>query len=154
MLGKRGQPEEDRGAVLRHPCRVVAGTQSGWSRRGDEYGKLHSRPYKGAIPDVNGSTGSVYSPLRYASTYREGDLGFYLMGPRHYLPSYGRFTQLDPIPDSAMQLKRYEHAGSNPLNYTDPTGLDHCGFWGGLAAAAAAVGSVAGARTPRCARAT
>ncbi len=39
------------------------------------------------------------------------------MGQRWYQRASGRFTQLDPLGDS------YVYAGSNPANYTDPTGL-------------------------------
>ena len=68
-----------------------------------------------------------------------------------FLPSNSLLTSLVK---NLMMVNQYEYAASNTCNYTDPTGLDHCGLWGGLAAAAAAVGPVAAARIPRCARAT
>ncbi len=46
------------------------------------------------------------------------------MGARYYHTGLGRFTQQDPLPSSVFGANRYEYAGSDPCNKTDPTGLD------------------------------
>ena len=74
----------------------------------------------------NGGTGTAYNPLQYAGGYRDATTGFDLMGVRYHQPFAGRFTQLDALPRMLLTINRYEYAGSNPCNFTDPTGLDHC----------------------------
>jgi uncharacterized protein RhaS with RHS repeats len=57
------------------------------------------------------------------------------MGARYYNPFRGRFTQADP---SGQSANRYAYVGCNPINATDPTGLNSspaCIQSGGLTAA-------------------
>jgi RHS repeat-associated protein len=44
---------------------------------------------------------------------------------RYYDPAVGRYTQVDPVPaiDPDFPAHPYAYALSNPLRYTDPTGL-------------------------------
>ena len=49
-----------------------------------------------------GTTGSSYNEYRYTGSYREPVLGLCQMGARYYRPSYGRFTQLDPLPNPEL----------------------------------------------------
>jgi len=63
-----------------------------------------------------GFTGQFYE--------QEADLYFYKA--RHYSPKLGRFLQNDPIGyDGGMNL--YEYCGSDPVNFSDPLGLQYSG---------------------------
>lgn len=46
------------------------------------------------------------------------------MGYRYYDPSQGRFTQQDP---SGQETNPYAYTACNPVNGTDPTGLNSFG---------------------------
>ena len=51
--------------------------------------------------------------------------GLYKFGERYYIPTQGRWTQLDAI-DSPADLRdanRYIYVGADPVNLSDPTGL-------------------------------
>lgn len=61
----------------------------------------------------------------YASGFYEPLVGMYLLGPRTYDPSIGRFLQKDPLAGSLMDAvsqNEYLYAGNDPVNRTDPTG--------------------------------
>ena len=61
----------------------------------------------------------------YASGFYEPLVGMYLLGPRTYDPSIGRFLQKDPLAGSlmdALSQNEYLYAGNDPVNRTDPTG--------------------------------
>lgn len=74
-------------------------------------------------------------PFRYSGAYLD-PTGLYKMGARYYDPQIGRFTQPDP---SGQETNPYLYAAGDPVNQTDPTGLDS--LLG--AVAGAAVGAVA-----------
>jgi RHS repeat-associated protein len=69
------------------------------------------------------ATGTAYNPYRFTGTYLDDVTGLYMMGARYYQPSTGRFTQLDPLPESILDINRYAYAGCNPTNFVDRTGL-------------------------------
>jgi RHS repeat-associated protein len=50
---------------------------------------------------------------------------------RMYQNKHGRFTAVDPLmasgrPINPQTFNRYVYTGNNPINYTDPSGLDYC----------------------------
>jgi RHS repeat-associated protein len=49
------------------------------------------------------------------------DTGYYYVGNRYYDPTVGRFISTDP---AGAGTNWYAYCGSDPLNATDPTGLD------------------------------
>jgi uncharacterized protein RhaS with RHS repeats len=49
-------------------------------------------------------------------------LGLYYYKARMYSPMLGRFLQADPV-GYAEDLNWYAYVGSNPINFSDPTGL-------------------------------
>jgi RHS repeat-associated protein len=53
----------------------------------------------------------------------QGDAGLVYRRNRYYDPASGRFTQEDPI-GIAGGMNLYGFAGGDPVNYTDPFGLD------------------------------
>ncbi|MDN5668532.1 MAG: DUF6531 domain-containing protein [Renibacterium salmoninarum] len=62
--------------------------------------------------------------IRYAGAQYETQTGLYKMGYRYYDPSQGRFTQQDP---SGQETNPYNYVSCNPINATDPAGLDSFG---------------------------
>ncbi|WP_228494987.1 RHS repeat-associated core domain-containing protein [Clavibacter sp. VKM Ac-2873] len=86
--------------------------------------------------------------LRYIGGYQEST-NLYKMGARYYDATLGRFTQMDP---SGQEKQPYAYASCNPINNSDPTGLNCAGAiaFGILAAIgvlASGVGVVVGAPT-------
>ncbi len=74
-----------------------------------------------------GVTGSTYAPVVFTGSFWDyNSTGLYLMGQRYYQNSTGRFTQPDPRPSSVFEPNRYEYAGDNPVNATDPSGMWTC----------------------------
>jgi RHS repeat-associated protein len=96
---------DERGSV------VAVGSSSGTSvNTYDEYG----------IPRSTNSgrfqyTGQTWLP----------ELGMYYYKARIYSPTLGRFLQTDPI-GYAAGMNRYAYVGGNPINRTDPSGLQQC----------------------------
>ena len=68
--------------------------------------------------------------LRYPGLYADEESGLFYNGYRTYVPTIGRYTQGDPI-GLAGGLNRGVYVGSNPLNFTDPEGLDTAVMIGG-----------------------
>jgi RHS repeat-associated protein len=59
--------------------------------------------------------------------------GLDLLGARQYDPTIGRFLSPDPVFQATdpNQLGGYTYSGDDPVNKTDPTGLDPCPHGGG-----------------------
>jgi RHS repeat-associated protein len=72
------------------------------------------------------TSGPAYSGFRFTGVYRDNTGGMYRMTQRYYQPGNGRFTQIDPLPQSLVSVNRFAYAGCNPTNFVDPSGLDHC----------------------------
>jgi RHS repeat-associated protein len=53
------------------------------------------------------------------------ELGMYFYKSRVYSPTLGRFLQVDPV-GYADQFNLYAYVGDDPVNRTDPTGLQSC----------------------------
>ncbi|TWB09656.1 RHS repeat-associated protein [Nitrospirillum amazonense] len=100
------------------------------------------------IPDERGSTMAVvdeFGTKLAANTYDEygrpgpnnlgrfqytgqiwlSEIGAYHYKARVYIPGLGRFAQADPSGYSAG-MNLYAYAGGDPINNTDPTGLQSC----------------------------
>ncbi len=62
-------------------------------------------------------------PFRYTGREWDEAAQLYHYRARSYDPSTGRFLQEDPIWFGAGDLNIYRYVGSNPVGYTDPSGL-------------------------------
>src|SRR5690606_27210833 len=61
-------------------------------------------------------------PIGYTGQFFEPEAGLYYYKARYYSPKLGRFLQPDPIGyDGGLNM--YEYAGSDPVNFCDPLGL-------------------------------
>ena len=73
------------------------------------------------------STGGTGNSYRYAGEYWDSDLGFYYLRARYYNPSDGRFITMDTFEgnqNDPLSLHKYLYCHANPVNGTDPSGLE------------------------------
>ena len=72
------------------------------------------------------SIGNTTTPLGYAGQYTDPQTGLVYLRARYYDPQTGQFISRDPL--EAITQQPYSYTNDNPLNETDPLGLD--GFLG------------------------
>jgi RHS repeat-associated protein len=67
------------------------------------------------------------SPFRFAAGLYHPNHKLYKIGARWYDPKLGRWTQPDLIEQvkEPVEANRYQYAGQDPVNNTDPSGLTH-----------------------------
>lgn len=63
-------------------------------------------------------------PFGFAGGLFDRDTGLILFGARNYDPESGRWTARDPIGFGSGETNLFVYAGNNPVDRTDPTGLD------------------------------
>ncbi len=66
------------------------------------------------------------SRFRYTGQIALPEVQLYHYKARVYDPVLGRFLQTDPVGYSAGDLNLYTYVGNDPLNRSDPTGLQSC----------------------------
>jgi RHS repeat-associated protein len=100
-------------------------------------------------------TGAATTPLGYAGEYTDADSGLQYLRARFYDPATAQFLTRDPI--EPLTRQPYTYASSNPLGYSDPTGLFAfavplaCGTPVTAALCAGAASAAAGAAADACA---
>ena len=67
--------------------------------------------------------GTVYNPYRWNGEQTDAESGLTYMRNRYYQAATGRFIQRDPI-SYAGGLNLYGFCGSDPINASDPSGLE------------------------------
>ncbi len=74
---------------------------------------------------------SGFNPYSYGDGVPDITTGLVKFGQRWYEPTTGTWTQEDQInqPLNPDMANRYEYAGDDPVNSSDPTGYD---FWSGV----------------------
>lgn len=79
-----------------------------------------------AFGTPTGAATATINPYRFGGAWGyitdTPDSGLLQLGARYYWPELGRFVQQDPIGDG---MNWYAYAGSNPVVYVDPEGLDY-----------------------------
>jgi RHS repeat-associated protein len=71
-------------------------------------------------------------PMRFAGKELDPESALMNFEARYYRNTWGRFTQVDPVPGSLtdpQRWNRYAYAGNNPLRFTDNSGLSYEGAW-------------------------
>lgn len=134
--------ETDSGGAVRASY-VLAGTELIAQRRGEEtsYYLHDGQGSVRALTDAAGSVTDRYSyvafgellerqgatgnPYLYTGQRYDDRTGLYSLRARYYDPSDGRFLSRDPLEQlwSVRELNRYVYAANDPVNLTDPAGL-------------------------------
>ena len=73
------------------------------------------------------TTGSVGNSYLFTGRQYDNETGLYYYRARCYLPTIGRFWQVDPI-GYISGLNLHTYSGNNPINWSDPFGLKHYGL--------------------------
>jgi RHS repeat-associated protein len=87
--------------------------------------KIASLPF-GDNQTITGTCGDI-SPMHFTGKERDSESGLDNFEARYLGSSLGRFMSPDPMggqQDDPQSLNRYAYVRNNPLNLTDPTGLN------------------------------
>jgi RHS repeat-associated protein len=99
--------------------------QWAFSAFGDEQPTLARNRFVDPVTTPNAGTTTIADVtfnLRYPGQYADKESGLHFNWMRSYSPNNGRYTQADPIGLSGG-WNRFAYANSNPVKYSDPTGL-------------------------------
>ena len=77
-----------------------------------------------AYGNISASTGGYVPALGFNSQYRDAETGFLYLRGRYYDPVTTQFLSRDPF--VAKTRSPYAYALDNPVNFSDPQGLDVC----------------------------
>jgi RHS repeat-associated protein len=88
----------------------------------NEKGEVAGAYSYGAYGATTGHTGTAITPLGYDAQYTNADTGLIYLRARSYDPATAQFLSRDPL--TAVTGAPYTYAADNPLNASDPTGLD------------------------------
>lgn len=69
-------------------------------------------------------SGSVTNNLRFPGQYYDSETGLQQNYYRDYKPDIGRYVEVDPIGSDRGKNHLYIYTLNNPINLTDPLGLD------------------------------
>ncbi len=80
-------------------------------------------PWGKAI-SVGGSNPALVNSFRFAGRELDAESGLYYLRGRYYDPELGRFISRDPLHLTMLGVNHYAYADNNPINNSDPLGLD------------------------------
>jgi len=121
--GSPGWSEETRHAAVDHLGSVRLWTDAGGANLPGFIYYPFGKQLNGTVDDEQMRFTGHERDL-WNTTSSNDDLDY--MHARHYNPQLGRFLQIDPLAGSVsapQSLNRYAYVASNPINYTDPTGM-------------------------------
>ncbi|MEC5182548.1 RHS repeat-associated core domain-containing protein [Arthrobacter sp. CG_A4] len=98
----------------------------------------------------SGGLGTSQNPYTFKAGIQDRTTGWIKYGQRWYNPTLGRWTQQDTLdtPLNPANANRYAFAANDPINNSDPLGLDAGGcFLGWLGLTAGVVGIIGAAAT-------
>ena len=72
--------------------------------------------------NITSQTGTISNPFLFAGQYRDAESGLYHLRARYYDPTTGQFISRDPKVSATWSP--YGYVAGNPMNLSDPTGLD------------------------------
>ena len=124
IYGADGLPlEQISGATLNwfHHDRIGS-TRAITNASGIVVGTFTYNPYG----TLTGSTGTASTPIGFASGYKDAESGLTYLLNRYYNPSTALFLNRDPL--DGLTRSAYGYTSDNPLNGSDPSGLDGAGF--------------------------
>ena len=85
---------------------------------------LRYYPY-GEILLSQKASGSTYdSPYQYVGNEYDSESGYNNMNARYYWSNLGMFFSVDKLAEKYPMFTPYNYAGNNPINLSDPSGLD------------------------------
>jgi len=70
------------------------------------------------------ATGNIRQPYAFTGREYDAETSMYFYRARYYDPKVGRFVTKDPIGFKAGDVNLYNYVGGNPINWTDPEGLE------------------------------
>ncbi len=88
----------------------------------DQSGNVLATYTTDAFGNPTATTGTPQTPLRYDGEYRDAETGFVYLNARYYDTSTSQFISVDP--EVALTRSAYGYSQSDPLNESDPTGLE------------------------------
>jgi RHS repeat-associated protein len=93
----------------------------------DAWGKVTARDASGSVI----ASSAINAPWLFTGRRFDRESGLYHYRARTYSAELGRFLQMDPIKFDAGDPNIYRYVGNDPVNWTDPSGLDiWVGNWG------------------------
>lgn len=88
----------------------------------DEAGQVLATSTFDAFGQLTAHTGLTDTRIGFSGNWTDPDTGLLYLRARDYDPTTGQFLTVDPAVDTTRQP--YAYTGNNPVQRTDPTGLD------------------------------
>jgi RHS repeat-associated protein len=87
----------------------------------------------GEVFASNQNAASWQNPYSFTGKEQDMESGLHYFGARYYLADIGMWLSTDPLADKYANVTPYSYCLSNPVNFTDPFGLEPWPIWQRLA---------------------